>query len=178
MRLDKDTLLNEVQGHEDRMKGPLWSKDDGESDGDWTASLRNDPPASVESVRYAPSSESPSRPLPRPPSMPRSPSPDLSITEILPRLDALDDAVHRLTAAMTRRSVGGDGVPGWLAGVAGDPHLYDGPDSGRKGVCVRILPTTYAQLQATQRRMGLRTVAAAWEFLLRLGLAAAERLPA
>jgi hypothetical protein len=39
------------------------------------------------------------------------------------------------------------------------------------------LPTTYAQLQSTQRRMGLRTVAEAWEFLLRLGLAAAERLP-
>jgi hypothetical protein len=66
---------------------------------------------------------------------------------------------------------------GWK-GWPENPHAYDGPDGGRKGVCVRILPTTYAQLQSTQRRMGLRTVAAAWEFLLRLGLAAAERLPA
>ena len=98
--------------------------------------------------------------------------------EILPRLDALDHAVERLSSAISRRPVGSDGIPGWLEGVAGNPHAYDGPDGGRKGVCVRILPTTYAQLQSTQRRMGLRTVAAAWEFLLRLGLAAAERLPA
>ena len=173
MKLDKDTLSSEVDGHEVRMKGPLWSKDGGESDDDWSASLRNDPPASSESTNHAPTYESPSRP----PSMPRAPSPDLSMMEILPRLDALDHAVERLSSAISRRPVGSDGIPGWLEGVAGNPHAYDGPDSGRKGVCVRILPTTYAQLQSTQRRMGLRTVAAAWEFLLRLGLAAAERLP-
>ncbi len=174
MKLDKDTLSSEVDGHEVRMKGPLWSKDGGEPDEDWSASLRNDPPASSESANHAPTYESP----PRPPPMPRSQSPDLSAMEILPRLDALDHAVERLSTAFSRRPVGSDGIPGWLEGVAGNPHAYDGPDGGRKGVCVRILPTTYAQLQSTQRRMGLRTVAAAWEFLLRLGLAAAERLPA
>ena len=174
MKLDKDTLSSEVDGHEVRMKGPLWSKDGGEPDEDWSASLRNDPPASSGSVNHAPTYESP----PRPPPMPRSQSPDLSTMEILPRLDALDHAVERLSSAISRRPVGSDGIPGWLEGVAGNPHAYDGPDGGRKGVCVRILPTTYAQLQSTQRRMGLRTVAAAWEYLLRLGLAAAERLPA
>ena len=174
MKLDKDTLSSEVDGHEVRMKGPLWSKDGGESDDDWSASLRNDPPASSESANHAPTYESP----PRPPPMPRSQSPDVSAMEILPRLDALDHAVERLSSAISRRPVGRDGIPGWLEGVAGNPHAYDGPDGGRKGVCVRILPTTYAQLQSTQRRMGLRTVAAAWEYLLRLGLAAAERLPA
>jgi len=174
MKLDKDTLISEVDGHEARMKGPLWSKDSGEPDEDWTASLRNAPPASAESVSRAPTYENPPRPQP----MPRAPSLDISTTEILPRLDALDHAVERLTATISCRPLGSDGLPGWLEGVAGDPHAYDGPDAGRKGVCVRILPTTYAQLQAMQRRMGLRTVAAAWEFLLRLGLAAAERLPA
>lgn len=174
MRLDKDTLISEVDGHEDRMKGPLWSKDGGEPDEDWTASLRNDPPAPSASESHAPTYQSP----PRTQSMPRAPSPDLSMMEIVPRLDALDHAVERLGAAISRRPIGSDGIPGWLEGVAGNPHTYDGPDGGRKGVCVRIWPTTYAQLQATQRRMGLRTVAAAWEFLLRLGLAAAERLPA
>ena len=173
MKLDKDTLSSEVDGHEVRMKGPLWRKDGGEPDEDWSASLRNDPPASSESANHAPTYESP----PRPPPMPRSQSPDLSAMEILPRLDALDHAVERLSSAISRRPVGSDGIPGWLEGVAGNPHAYDGPDGGRKGVCVRILPTTYAQLQSTQRRMGLRTVAAAWEYLLRLGLAAAERLP-
>ena len=184
MKLDKDTLLDEVAGHQDRMKSHLWSKDSGEPDEDWTASTGNAPPSSSESASYAPTFESPPRTpsIPRAPSpdlsMPRSQSPDLSISEILPRLDALDSAVERLTSAISRRPTRGEGFPGWLEGVAGDPHSYDGPDSGRKGVCVRILPTTYAQLQATQRRMGLRTVAAAWEFLLRMGLAAAERLPA
>jgi len=42
----------------------------------------------------------------------------------------------------------------------------------------RLLPTTYAQLQQVQRKMGLRTTAGAWECLLRLGFAAVERLPA
>ena len=173
MKLDKDKLINELAGHEERMKGPLWSKDGGELDDDWTASLRTDPPASSESASRAPTYESP----PRPPPMPRAPSPDVSTIEILPRLDALDHAVEKLAVAVTRRPVGSDGFPGWLEGAAGDPHAYSGPDGGRTGVCVRILPTTYAQLQRIQRRMRLKTIAAAWEFLLRLGLAAAERLP-
>ena len=186
MRLDKDTLINEVAGHQERMNDPLWSKDGGEPEEEWTASRGNTPTPSAasESSSYAPTYESPPRPpsMPREPSpdlsMPRAPFPDLSMSEILPRLDALDHAVERLTSVISRRPIEREGFPGWLEGVAGDPHSYDGPDSGRKGVCVRILPTTYAQLQSTQRRMGLRTVAAAWEFLLRLGFAAAERLPA
>lgn len=173
MRLDADKLRGEVEGHAERMKSPLWQKDDGQADEDWTASLRNEPPASAEPVGDAPTYEVPSRPPP----MPRAPSLDVSTIEILPRLDAIGHAVEKLAAAVSRRSVGSDGVPGWLEGAAGDPHCYDGPDAGRTGVCVRILPATYAQLQQTQRRMGLRTAAAAWEFLLRLGLAAAERLP-
>ena len=32
MKLDKDTLLDEVAGHQDRMKSHLWSKDSGEPD--------------------------------------------------------------------------------------------------------------------------------------------------
>lgn len=173
MKLDANKLRGEVEEHAARMKGPLWKKGDGQADEDWTVSLRNDPPASSEPASDAPTYESPSGPPP----MPRSPSPDVSTVEILPRLDALDQAVEKLTAAVSRRPVGSDGIPGWLEGAAGNPHTYDGPDAGRTGVCVRILPATYAQLQQTKRRMGLRTVAAAWEFLLRLGLAAAERLP-
>lgn len=174
MKLDKNKLLGEVEEHAARMKSPLWQKDDGQADEDWTASLRTDPPTSAEPVSGAQTYEVPSRPPP----MPRAPSLDVSTTEILPRLDAIGHAVETLTAAVSRRPVGSDGVPGWLEGAAGNPHTYDGPDAGRTGVCVRILPTTYARLQQAQHRMGLRTVAAAWEFLLRLGLAAAERLPA
>ena len=194
MRLDKDTLLDEVAGHQERMRGPLWAKDSGELDDDWTASLRNPSRESAEAAGSPPTSAvppiAPSMPHERVPessiprqrspeqSLPREEYPDPSMSEILPRLDALDHAVERLTSVISRRPIGREGFPGWLGSVAGDPHSYDGPDSARKGVCVRILPSTYAQLQATQRRMGLRTVAAAWEFLLRLEFAAAERLPA
>ena len=188
MKLDRETLVNEVDGHEERLKGPLWSKDGGEPDDDWTASLRNDPPASSEPPSSAPTYVRPPRPSPPPPAptydRPPRPSPppptsssDVSTEEILPRLDALDHAVEKLATAVSRRPVGSDGFPGWLEGAAGDPHAYSGPDGGRTGVCVRVLPTTYAQLQRIQRRMQLKTIAAAWEFLLRLGLAAAERLP-
>lgn len=173
MRLDADKLRAEVEEHAARMKSPLWQKGDGAADEDWTASLRNDPPTSSETAGEAQTYASSPRSAP----MPRAASLDVSTDEILPRLDALDHAVEKLTAAVSRRPVGSDGFPGWLQGAAGNPRTYDAPDSSRTGVCVRILPTTYAQLQQIQRRMGLRTVAAAWEFLLRLGLAAAERLP-
>ncbi len=188
MKLDRETLVNEVDGHEERLKGPLWSKDGGEQDDSWMASLRNDPPASSEPPSPAPTYDRPPRPSPppraptssrppRPSPPPRASFPDVSTEEILPRLDALDHAVEKLTLAVSRRPLGSDGLPGWLEGAAGDPHAYSGPDGGRTGVCVRVLPTTYAQLQRIQRRMQLKTIAAAWEFLLRLGLAAAERLP-
>jgi hypothetical protein len=64
---------------------------------------------------------------------------------------------------------------GWK-GLPGTRTPTPGRTADGRGVCVRILPTTYAQLQRIQRRMRLKTVAAAWEFLLRLGIAAAERL--
>lgn len=174
MKLDADKLRADAEAHAARMKNPLWQKDDGNEDEDWTASLRTDPPASSESASRAPSYDSPSRPPP----MSRVPSPDVSTIESLPRLDALDHVVEKLTVEVSRRPVGSNSFPGWLEGAAGDPQGCDRPDTGRTGVCVRILPTTYSQLQQMQRRMGLKTIAAAWEFLLRLGLAAAERLPA
>jgi hypothetical protein len=98
---------------------------------------------------------------------------------MLPRSgDALDGAVERLTTTLTRRSSGGGDASGWLATATGNPHTYDAPDAQRTGACMRVLPTTYAQLQQVQRKLGLRTTAGAWEFLLRLGFAVAERLPA
>jgi len=138
MKLDADKLRGEAEEHAARMKSPLWQTDDGQADEDWTVSLRNNPPTSSESASSAPSYDSP----PRPPPMPRAPSSDVSTMEILPRLDALDHAVEKLTAVVSRRPVGSDGFPGWLEGAAGDPHAYSGPDAGRTGVCARILPTT------------------------------------
>lgn len=192
MRLDADKLRAEADAHSARMQSPLWAVDGGQRDDSWAARLSastqpSAPPPSdaARRERIAPSPPtewesflSPEDERPQPPSNLRPSAPGPAAEGILPRLDALDQTVARLLSLVSRRSAGGADVLGWLATAAGDPHTYDAPDAERRGVCVRVLPTTYAQLQQTQRRMGLRTTAGAWEFLLRLGLAAAERLPA
>jgi hypothetical protein len=174
MKLDAERLRAEVDAHRARMESPLWTPSDGDPDESWTAQLTADTHSSEHPSRPDPPNEAKSRPQ----TMMRDPSPDIRAMELLPRLDLLDRTIEKLTAAVNHRPRGSDGVPGWLETAGGNPHTYDAPDAGRAGVCVRIQPGTYAQIQSAQRQMGLRTIAGAWEFLLRLGLAAAERLPA
>jgi len=189
MKLDADKLRAEAEAHRVRMQSPLWSDDGGRRDGKWATKLAQEasqpplladddepreqtpqpPPRELETLLFA--TEETPHAQPRT----RAPAPELTAQAILPRLDALDHAVEKLTAALSRRPLGGGDASGWLASAAGDPHTYDAPDADRKGVCVRVLPGTYAQLQQLQRKMGLRTTAGAWEFLLRLGFAAVER---
>jgi hypothetical protein len=68
-----------------------------------------------------------------------------------------------------------DGVPGWLAEAIGDPLTYDAASPHRIDVCARVDPALYRRLQAMKGRLGLRTTAGAWEYVLRVGLAAADR---
>jgi hypothetical protein len=192
MKLDADRLRAEADAHQERMQSPLWAAEDDKRKDHWTERLvlgsqpSTQPPSDTagrESVAPAQPTEwdpflSADDETLQPLSSTRSLTPEPGAEGILPRLDALDQTVARLFSLVSRRAAGGADVPGWLATAAGDPHTYDAPDAERRGVCVRVLPTTYAQLQQTQRRMGLRTTAGAWEFLIRLGLAAAERLPA
>lgn len=173
MKLDADNLAAEVKAHGNRMKSALWTPSDGKATEHWTASLNVSDEDAVQEQRSFGDSESEFHP----PTAPQQVAPDASAQALLPRLDALDRAVEMLTAAVSSRPRGDDGLPGWVATAAGNPHSYDAPDAERTGVCVRILPTTYARIQQVQRRMSLRTTAGAWEFLLRLGIAVAERLP-
>ena len=191
MKLDADRLRAEADAHQERMQSPLWAAEDDKRKDHWTERLvlGSQPPAPPLSDAAGGESEARPQPMewesflstdeetPRPQPRARQPSAELTVDGIVPRLDALDQTVARLSALLSRRAEGDANIPGWLATAAGDPRTYDAPDAERTGVCVRVLPTTYAQLQQTQRRMGLRTTAGAWEFLLRLGLAAAERLP-
>ena len=62
--------------------------------------------------------------------------------------------------------------------AAGDPHEYDGPSHKRMMACARVNPLAYAELKNLRHELGLRTMAGVWEYVLRLGLAAAERRPA
>ncbi len=192
MKLDADTLRAEAEAHRARMQSPLWADDGDKRDDSWTAKLGQEARPSPRSPVEEATRERTTQPRPieresllaeteettRSPSRTRAKAPEHTMQEILPRLDALDHAVEKLTAALSRRPLGGGDAPGWLATAAGDPHTYDAPDADRRGVCVRVLPATYAQLQQLQRKLGLRTTAGAWEFLLRLGFAAADRLPA
>ena len=67
------------------------------------------------------------------------------------------------------------GVPAWLVEAIGNPLSYDAAAPHRKDVCARVDPALYRRLQAMKVRFGLRTTAGAWEYVLRAGLAAAER---
>jgi hypothetical protein len=67
------------------------------------------------------------------------------------------------------------GVPPWLLDAVGDPRTYDAATTSRSDVCARIDPALYRRLQAMKERIGLRTTAGAWEYVLRAGLAVAEQ---
>ena len=70
---------------------------------------------------------------------------------------------------------GGGGVPAWLVEAVGNPLSYDAAAPHRKDVCARVEPALYRRLQAMKERLGLRTTAGAWEYVLRAGLAMGER---
>lgn len=67
------------------------------------------------------------------------------------------------------------GVPAWLIEAIGNPLTYDAAAGNRKDVCARVDPALYRRLQAMKERLGLRTTAGAWEYVLRAGLAVGER---
>ena len=63
----------------------------------------------------------------------------------------------------------GSGVPAWLVEAIGNPLTYDAAAGNRKDVCARVDPALYRRLQAMKERLGLRTTAGAWEYVLRAG---------
>jgi len=67
------------------------------------------------------------------------------------------------------------GVPAWLTEAIGNPLTYDAAAANRQDVCARVDPALYRRLQAMKPRLGLRTTAGAWEYVLRAGLAVAAR---
>ena len=166
MKLDPNQLRAEADAHAQRMASPLWTPLKREKDNTWYESLADSEPPRAGSAQ--------SRVNEQPDPFLDEPEPQSQL-----RLEELERQVQHLTQAAGRplAATPVDGVPGWLERAGGNPHTYDAPDGARQGVCVRILPGMYDRLRQVQLRAGLRTRAAAWEFLLRLGLAATERLP-
>lgn len=92
------------------------------------------------------------------------------------RLAALERTVASLVQAAHPPPHGNGALPEWLLEAAGNPLTYDAREGRRTNVCARILPNTYAQLKQAKSRLGLRSIAGTWEYILRLGLAVAERM--
>lgn len=162
MKLDANKLREAADAHMERLQGPLWQPQDGDAQEGWTDALTK-------------GSEPQAQPPPPSPRWGRRPA-----TERQQR--ASEDSHSPLGALSRPQRSGGtpaeeQDVLAWLERAAGNPRSYDTPDGTRISVCARILPSTYRQLQTAQRRLKLRTRAGTWEYVLRLGLAAAERVP-
>lgn len=163
--LDPEQLKAELAAKAVRMKSPLWAETSHSTEQDWS-SLMKSGPTSTDAAR----AESP--PMVPPPLA----SIELRAEE--PRLASLEQAVTDLARAMGgRRPAESGAVPAWLQTAAGNPLTYDAPEARRVNVCARLLPSTYASVKRAKIQLGLRTIAGTWEYLLRLGLAAAERMP-
>ena len=83
-----------------------------------------------------------------------------------------------ILARLETATTTGDDLPGWLTEAIGNPFTYDAAGPHRKDVCARVDPALYRRLQAMKERLGLRTTAGAWEYVLRAGLAVGERCTA
>jgi len=84
-----------------------------------------------------------------------------------------------LVAILTRLEMvppAAGGVPAWLVEAIGNPLTYDAGAAHRRDVCARVDPALYRRLQAMKVRLGLRTTAGAWEYVLRAGMAVGSRV--
>ena len=168
--LDEELLRAEVEAKEARMKSVLWSPpEEPAADQDWSALLSTPAPSSS----VAPRSPHPTRPEEVAPT--RAPAPSGLSNDQTLRLAALERTVTSLLQAAQLRRPGDGDLPEWLLEAAGNPLTYDAREGRRRNVCARILPSTYAQLKQAKTRLGLRSIAGAWEYMLRLGLAVVER---
>ncbi len=169
--LDAERARAEADAAERRGAGTLWSAGPVEWEGVTAGAVAQPDVVPVledtgdEPVRERPSVAVLPRSEPRQVTSPLDPSSDLlserRIAAILARLE---------TATAT-----GGGVPGWLLDAVGNPLTYDAARPNRKDVCARVDPGLYRRLQAMRERLGLRTTAGAWEYVLRVGLAVGER---
>ena len=79
-----------------------------------------------------------------------------------------------ILARLDMAPVSKGGAPVWLVEAIWNPLTYDAAAANRKDVCARVDPALYRRLQAMKERLGLRTTAGAWEYVLRAGLAVGE----
>lgn len=170
--LNEELLRADVDAKVERMKSVLWAPGEPAADQDWSALLSPPTPA----ASSAPSSQhSATAAVVTPTIAPASPLPSEDQTL---RVAALEQTVTSLLGTERQRRSSNGQLPDWLLEAAGNPLTYDAREGRRTNVCARILPSTYARLKQAKARLGLRSIAGTWEFILRLGLAAAGRVTA
>ena len=167
--LNEELLRAEAEAKDERMKSVLWAPEASTANQDWSALL----------LPRAPSgSGAPLSPQPTPL---KAAAPMLTPASSGPpedhtlRLVALERTMASLLQAAHPRQSEVKDLPQWLLEAAGNPLTYDAREGRRRNVCARILPSTYTQLKQAKTRLGLRSIAGAWEFMLRLGLAVVNR---
>ncbi|MBU0611297.1 MAG: hypothetical protein KKI08_25690 [Armatimonadetes bacterium] len=192
MPLDPMELKAQADAHLERLAGPDWNDDD-LSRGPETVKVpglyddsspvredrkpvRAQAPASSRghgAVCYPDCNAPPGRYPDPPPCSPWSKEHSAALRALQQQVSQMRDELGQLAPDPLAAQADHD-LPPWLLAAAGDPHDFDGRDPSRTSTCVRIVPATYARLKNLQVQLGVRTVAATWEYVLRLGLAAAE----
>lgn len=159
MRINSKSLEAAANAHSARLESPLWKES-------------SDRPITVGDAQVSPTDPTPHLPQNHS-TTPTSTDPELRefLTEIATSIKHLADSVAVLQSQHPNPD------KSWITEAAGNPRIYDSPDPARENVCVRLSPTLYRTLQDTQKQLGLRTRAGAWELVVRLGVAAASKLP-
>lgn len=188
MKINPERMSEMVEDQQRRLESPLW--DETNMDDGLLESMRQPVDVELVPMRVARSAPDPvglpraalveaERSVERRPVPVSAPAPSPALVPA-PQVDALVRASAELLKMAQRleaaRPVEAGGTPRWLRDAAGDPRTYDAPDPSRVNVCARVLPDTYARVHRAKDDLGLRSVAGTWEYLLRLGLAAARHL--
>lgn len=181
-RDEVDTLADEFQvykeGHRAQLEGPLFQK--GISAREAFAGVTVEPVERVAAAApavprlqphgdQAPPSSHSSKTSAR---APLPPEPQGALIEVLTQIQA---DLHTLRARFDGEAP--QTVPSWLLAAAHDRTTCDLPNPARRPSGVRVLPGLQATIERVQKRRGIRSRVGAWEWLLRLGLAAEEHLP-
>ena len=170
--LNEELLRADVDAKVERMKSVLWAPGEPAADQDWSALLSPPAPAGNSA------SSSPHPVMAPVVTTTIAPAPPLPSEDQTLRVAALEQTVASLLGTEHQRRPSNGQLPDWLLEAAGNPLTYDAREGRRTNVCARILPSTYTRLKQTKARLGLRSIAGTWEFILRLGLAAAGRVTA
>ena len=165
--LNEELLRADVDAKEERMKSILWAPGEPAADQNWSALL------STPSTAGSSAPSSPHSAMAPVVTSTIAPSPPLPSEDQTLRVAALEQTAKSLLGTERQRRSSNGQLPDWLLEAAGNPLTYDAREGRRTNVCARILPSTYTRLKQTKARLGLRSIAGTWEYILRLGLAAA-----